>query len=672
MRGWSLRAALAAWTVGLLAIVVAALVVAAYLETARLARAEATARADRVASRVAETVAARLRELEGTARLLAERPTLKRLLEERDAPALALFLERFRATGELDRVALRAPREEVETGAPRRLPRDTSSGVVVVGDGLAGGASASGPAGVRVEVEDRLEWLAAEESTQALEIRALARAEVDAAVGGVRIALWRTALERGGASGIDDESGAAVAVRALPGDPAPGLVEAALPGHAVIAPARRFAARLGLATLAIGALAVSLALWLAARLADPLRQLTAASRALGRGDLGQALPPVVGGEVESLAATLEEMRRGLLSAREELERSRSELEAVLEGVSEGVYAVDRDRRVRYLSARAGALLGVDPSAAIGRFCGDLLRPVSDAGGESPCERACPILQARFRGPVRATERLAAGASEWLARLTSSAPARGMQVQVLRAETADEAARRARDAVVADLAHELKTPLAAQRASLELLAERVGTGDAESGDLLATVQAGAMRLERLIDNLLESVRIEAGELAIRELEVDLEEVIEEAVGTAAALAARRQQRLEIDLPFPLPRVVGDPRRLAQVLTNLLANAVKFAPKGSEIGLGGEVAAGEVKLWVDDQGPGFDPALLAGAPRRFRRGGGQASGGEPSEEGSGLGLWIARSIAERHGGGISAERVGDRTRVTLRLPAGESSA
>lgn len=670
MRAWSLRRALAAWTLGLLTIVVAALVAAAYLETARLARAEATARAERVAARAAERAAARLRELEGRARLLAERSTLARLLAQGDDAGLALFLERFRTTAELDRVALRAPWGEVETGAPRRLPRDAPAGIAVAAGEPVGAAAAAAPAAVRVEVEDRIEWPPEEAAPLALEIRALAREEIDAAVGGVRIALWRSALERGSASGIDDESGAAIAVRALPGEPAPGLVEAALPERAVLAPARRFAARLGAAALVIGALALALALWLAARLADPVRRLTAAAGALGRGELGQPLPPVGGGEVETLAATLEEMRRGLLAAREELERNRSELEAVLEGASDGVYAVDRDRRVRYLSARAGALLGVEPSAAIGRFCGDLLRPVPDASGEPPCERACPILQARFRGPVRASERLAAGASEWVARLTSSPPAGGMQVQVLRAETADEAARRARDAVVADLAHELKTPLAAQRASLELLRERLD--DVEARDLVAGVEAGTLRLSRLIENLLESVRIEAGELAIRRLPVDLEEVVEGAVGVAVPLAARRAQRLEVDLPFPLPAVQGDPQRLEQVLVNLLANAVKFAPEGTEIRLGGSAAAGEVRLWVEDEGPGFDPALLAaraGAGGRFRRGGAPA-GVEPREEGSGLGLWIARSICERHGGALAVERVDGRTRVSLRLPASES--
>lgn len=179
------------------------------------------------------------------------------------------------------------------------------------------------------------------------------------------------------------------------------------------------------------------------------------------------------------------------------------------------------------------------------------------------------------------------------------------------------------------------------------------------------------MQRLIDNLLESVRIEAGELSIRRQEVDLDEVVEEAVGTTAPLAAKRGQRIESELPYPLPRLLGDPQRLTQVLVNLLANASKFAPEESTIRVGGAVEKGEVHLWVEDPGPGFDPAELSRLAGRFRRGAAADGRSEPREEGSGLGLWIARSIAERHGGSLAVERVSRRTRVTLRLPASESA-
>jgi signal transduction histidine kinase len=286
------------------------------------------------------------------------------------------------------------------------------------------------------------------------------------------------------------------------------------------------------------------------------------------------------------------------------------------------------------------------------------------GGERLCDGDCPILAARYRGPARALERLAPGGRKFAAVLTSSPPSGGIQVQVLREETADEAALRARDELVADLAHELKTPLAAQRASLELLRDRLAESDAEASGLAAAAQSGTARLERLIENLLESVRIESGQAALRRAEVDLEEVVEEAVSLTAPLIAKRKQRLEIDLAYPLQRPVGDAPRLVQVLVNLLANASKFAPEGSEIRLAAESGTGEVRLWVEDEGPGLDPEVLAGEPARFRRG--AAGSGASRQSGDGLGLRIARSIVERHGAALAAERRKGRTRVGFGLP------
>lgn len=506
------------------------------------------------------------------------------------------------------------------------------------------------------------------EEPDGVELSVRARAQVESEFADPRVALWRRALDGGVAAALVGGEVGAIAVRPLPGDPPPGVLEARVPSASIRARVSRFATRAAVAGGLLVGLAVLASLAVARRLGRPVARLATAAASLGRGDLLTPLPAGEAGELGALARTLESMRLRLLEVTGEAERNRSELEAVLASVSEGVFAVDRDRRIRYLSPRAEALLGVGAATAIGSFCGDVLRP-EPVDGERPCEASCPILQARFRGPVRTTEILGCGSGPWVARLSSSPPAGSLQVQILRPETADEAARRARDAVVADLAHELKTPLAAQRASLELLRERLAGGESETVHLVAAVEAGALRLQRLIDNLLESVRIESGELAIRRAPVELDEVVEEAIGTTAPLLAKRGQRLEVALPYPLPTLFGDAPRLVQALVNLVANASKFAPAGTEVSIGGAVGEARVALWVEDEGPGLAPAELSRLTGRFRRGAGSV---EPGEEGSGLGLWITRSIAERHGGSLQIERRQERTRVTLDLPVAESAA
>jgi signal transduction histidine kinase len=280
--------------------------------------------------------------------------------------------------------------------------------------------------------------------------------------------------------------------------------------------------------------------------------------------------------------------------------------------------------------------------------------------------SCPILAARNAGGAKAIEHLQTGAGGARTTvITSSGPAEGLQVQVIRDETELEAVRRARDTVLANISHEFRTPLAAQLASIELLREGLATlGPDQQRELVLSLERGTLRLTQLIDNLLESVRIEAGQLGIRRQSVELSAVVEDARTLIASLLAQRGQTLEVDVPAELPPIDGDAQRLTQVFVNLIANASKFAPESSVIRIGAAAEERRIRAWVEDEGaglPGGDDTPLF---ERFRRG----ADIEPEPGGLGLGLWIVKSIVERHGGEISAARTPEeRTRFTVTLPA-----
>jgi K+-sensing histidine kinase KdpD len=190
-----------------------------------------------------------------------------------------------------------------------------------------------------------------------------------------------------------------------------------------------------------------------------------------------------------------------------------------------------------------------------------------------------------------------------------------------------------------------------------------------GELLESLQRGTLRLTRLIDNLLESVRIESGQLGIRRQPVALAQVVEDAEGLMAGLLAQRRQSLRIALPADLPLVTGDAPRLTQVVTNLLANASKFGPEDSEIAVSADRTARGIELHVEDAGPGAPELGSASIFERFYR----AAGEEPDPRGLGLGLWIVKSIVERHGGSVRAERTAaGLTRFTVALPAAREAA
>jgi signal transduction histidine kinase len=423
--------------------------------------------------------------------------------------------------------------------------------------------------------------------------------------------------------------------------------------------------RLILTAVVFAGLAMVAGVLLGWRVTRPTEALTHAAVRLGQGDFATSIPTAGPAEIGQLARTMDDMRRNLVDLNSELRQREAEAQVVLGAVVEGVYAVDQERNIRYLNPQAARLLGIDARDAIGRFCGDVLKPCAPPGspaGARPCTTtACPILRARQAGSAQSVEELQTRSGNRQTVITSSRVVDGLQVQVMRDETELEGVRRARDTVLANVSHEFRTPLAAQLASIELLREGLKTSPPEKlEELVLSLERGTMRLTRLIDNLLESVRIESGQLDVRWQSIEMKQVVDDARGLVEALLRQRRQPLEVDVPEGLA-LQGDATRLTQVFVNLIANASKFAPEGSPIRVGARAAGERVSAWVEDAGPGL-PDDAVDIFERFQRG-----TEEPEPGGLGLGLWISRSIVERHGGTITAARSADGfTRFTMDLP------
>jgi signal transduction histidine kinase len=408
----------------------------------------------------------------------------------------------------------------------------------------------------------------------------------------------------------------------------------------------------------------------ARRFSRPIAALQAAAVAIGGGDLSTPVPPAPGVEAGALAATMESMRRRLKSTTAELHQREKEARELLDGMVEGVFAVDGDRRIQYLNPQAAKRLGASPQEVLGRFCGDVLRPVG-RDGLRPCEDACPIVHARSRGSSKAVEHLDLPGGRRAMVITSAPPIDSeydvphfsrRQVLLMRDETEIEAARRSRDSVLANVSHELKTPISAQMASIQLLQDALGDEvPAQALELVDSLERSTLRLMRLIDNLLESARIESGRDSGRSVAVGLSAVVFEAEAMTYPLLKQRRQEIVVDLPSELAPVQGDPIQLTQVFVNLIANANKYAPEGSTIRIGGASDDLATKLWVEDQGPGIPDAERGSVFEHYYR----ADPG--AAEGMGLGLWIVKAIVARHGGEVvlTATHEGG-ARFTVGLP------
>ena len=210
----------------------------------------------------------------------------------------------------------------------------------------------------------------------------------------------------------------------------------------------------------------------------------------------------------------------------------------------------------------------------------------------------------------------------------------------------EALDRLRDDFIASVSHDLRTPLTAIRAGLGLLeTSGIERLQPEQRELLANTRRNTERLSFLIDDLLAYNQLQAGTLRLNLETLDLRAVVTDAVSAVHPLMRQKAQALAIDLPSTLP-VEGDPRRLEQVVVNVLANAHEHTPAGTRVAVSGGIPDGEVRLTVSDDGPGVAAAELEAIFRRFHRAG-------PNGQGSGLGLAIARGIVELHGGRLWAE-------------------
>jgi signal transduction histidine kinase len=699
MRRLSLGTVLTTVNVGLVAAAVLCLVAAAAGLLRRLTDEQAIARVSLASSSAARAIDRSRDELWASARLLSEGPALARLLVERDAPGLQNLFARFRRASHLSGCAVLLEGDlfahdggalpwDALTGSPRGADdrfvlRTGAAGPLVLGARSPVPSVPKAAVVVALVLDDAFARSTAKQV--GLPVTILDRQQALQDVPQAALRARALDAEEPFAERLDD-AGLYLAVEPVraPGGEVVGLVETGLPIAGMVPSQRRFLRSLVLIALVIGGLAALFSVLVGRRLVRPLEALTDASARIGLGDLSTPIPRVPGAEIGTLASTMEEMRGHLLHLTAELRRRQAEAEAVLTGIVEGVFSVDRERRIRYLNPQAAAILGLRPEEAIGRFCGDVLNPQGPEGVR-PCEERCPIVHARFRGSARATEDLLLRSGERRSVVITSAPTEterdgdlaaaagpiegARQFQVIRDETEVEATRRLRDAVLANITHEFRTPLSAQLASIELLRDRLSELKTdEARDLVLSLERGTLRLTQLIDNLLESVRIDAGHDSIRRQPVALEEVVDEAVDLAAPLLALRDQKLNVDLPYPLPPVSGDAPRLVQVFVNLLANANKFAPAGSTIGVGGEVRDSEIVLWVEDEGPGLPPEAGDRLFERFMR----SPGEEPRESGMGLGLFIVKSIVQRHGGRVETrDRAGGAgTRMCVILPAGRA--
>ncbi len=215
-----------------------------------------------------------------------------------------------------------------------------------------------------------------------------------------------------------------------------------------------------------------------------------------------------------------------------------------------------------------------------------------------------------------------------------------------------------------ISHELKTPVALIKGYVSTLRRKDAEWDREVvDDSLEVIEEEADRLTSLIEDLLDASRLQSGALSLKRTDVNLPEMIHQLVERFSVQTSRHTIKAEFAPDFPL--IFADENRLRQVISNLLTNAIKYAPDG-EINISGQVRTDQVIISVTDEGPGIDPSDIPHVFDRFYR----SPQAVKKTKGAGLGLYLARAIIEAHHGSIWVDsRPSGGAQISFSLPRSE---
>ncbi|MGE3268950.1 MAG: ATP-binding protein [Chloroflexota bacterium] len=353
------------------------------------------------------------------------------------------------------------------------------------------------------------------------------------------------------------------------------------------------------------------------------------------------------------------------------------LTAVLDSLDQIVWTADPDGTLTYVSDAIKTVTGRDPlpDGASRAFWPEWLHPDDQLPARGWLSRL------RVEGRLDLEHRIVRpdGEVRWLqtrCRLALDEAGRPLRIDGLsiditeRKRLADEVAhlmaQRERDRVTSEListvSHELRTPLTSLLGFSELLLQPDIT-EAERADWTGVLHREAERLTDLVDDILDVSRIEAGRMVLMARPVDVRQVADRVL--EPFLAGPERHRIIVDYPDSVPTISADPEKLGQVLTNLVANALKYSPDGGPVHLSIKADDQFITFAVSDRGLGLSPSAIEQLFQRFSRINTPDRDGIP---GTGLGLYIARQMVELHGGLIWVESGGPRqgSTFTVQLP------
>jgi two-component system phosphate regulon sensor histidine kinase PhoR len=412
---------------------------------------------------------------------------------------------------------------------------------------------------------------------------------------------------------------------------------------------------------AIVAVYLLTAAYLSVRLLSPIRRLTLFTGRVRAGDFSGSLLIKSHNEISELAGNINEMVEALQEKIKRANEARQKLESVFAGMSEGVMLLDSENRIESLNRSMERVIGRTREEALGRTVLEICRNAelqdalkrSEESGESVCEE----IGIGDERPVVMDVTISV--------MNDEAGGGRKTILVFHDVTRLKGLERIRTDFIANVTHEIRTPLTAIIGFTETLEQGALENREMALRFLDTIRENAERLNRLVDDLTTLSVLELGEANLRLAGLSMEEVVEKALLVTGGRAAEKGIVIRRDIPQDLPVISADSDRLTQILINIIDNAIKFTPDGGAITLAAAPEGNDLlALKIADTGPGIPPAEIPRLGERFYR-----VDKTRSRElgGTGLGLSIVKHLMKAHGGQINIESaLGKGTTVSLLFP------
>lgn len=383
--------------------------------------------------------------------------------------------------------------------------------------------------------------------------------------------------------------------------------------------------------------AVILAALIAHAISQRLQRMVGFAEEIAGGNFSARLSDASADEVGQLAASLDKTAERLSESFSALENSRAQLERLLNSLQDPVIAVSGEIRVQW------------SNGAMQRLVRYGIRNGSSLVETLRAPDLLLLLESCIAGAEVRTARTSAGIPGKVFQASATPMPGGGAVLVLHDISEIERVEKTRRDFIANVSHELRTPLTSLQGYAETVLDSLTNGQRETREFLEVIRKNAARMSRLTEDLLTLARVESGEQKLEIQSVAPNELVEEAYNSFRGIAQGRNIELAVESSLPLT-VNADRYAIQQVFSNLIDNAIKYAPSGSKILLGAKEAGHWIEFYVRDFGPGIPYEHLSRLFERFYR---VDAARSREAGGTGLGLAIVKHIVINHGGTVRVE-------------------